>query len=138
MIIADTNVVSEFMKDKPDPEVLAWAQGIAPADLTICVVTVEEIERGLGRLPAGRRRRELEKRWTQLVDTFAESIAIYDVPAARETAAVLVAAQTSGRPMSLADAQIAGICLAGDHELATRNIKDFDTAPGLNIINPFR
>ena len=137
MIIADTNVVSEFMKDKPDPVVLAWAQGIAPADLTICVVTVEEIERGVGRLPAGRRRRELEKRWTQLLDTFGASIAVYDVPAARETAAVLVAAQASGRPMSLADAQIAGICLAGDHELATRNIKDFDKTPGLNMINPF-
>lgn len=137
MIIADTNVVSEFMKDTPDPAVLAWAQGIAPADLTICVVTVEEIERGLGRLPDGRRRRELEKRWTQLAETFAESIAVYDLPAARETAAVLVAAQTSGRPMSLADAQIAGICLAGGYELATRNISDFANTPGLSTINPF-
>lgn len=138
MIIADTNVVSEFMRDTPDPVVLAWAQGIATADLTICVVTVEEIERGLGRLPVGRRRRELQKRWTQLVDTFAESIAVYDLPAARETAAILVAAQASGQPMSLADAQIAGICVAGGHELATRNTSDFANTPGLTIINPFR
>jgi predicted nucleic acid-binding protein len=138
LIIADTNVVSEFMRDAPEPVVLAWAQGIAPADLTICVVTVEEIERGLGRLPAGRRRRELEKRWTQLVDTFAESIAVYDLPAARETASVLVAAQDSGRPMSLADAQIAGICLAGGYELATRNVRDFANTPGLTIVNPFQ
>ena len=138
MIIADTNVVSEFMRDAPEPVVLAWAQGIAPADLTICVVTVEEIERGLGRLPAGRRRRELGKRWTQLVDTFAESVAVYDLPAARETASLLVAAQDSGRPMSLADAQIAGICLAGGSELATRNVRDFANTPGLTIINPFQ
>lgn len=138
MIIADTNVVSEFMREAPDRVVLAWAKGIAPAELTICVVTVEEIERGLGRLPSGRRRRELEKRWTQLVDTFAESIAVYDLPAARETAAILVAAQASGRPMSLADAQIAGICVAGGHELATRNISDFANAPGLALINPFQ
>ena len=62
MIVADTNVVSEFMKDSPDRAVLAWAQGLGPADLTVCVVTVEEIERGLGRLPAGRRRRDLEQR----------------------------------------------------------------------------
>lgn len=137
MIIADTDVVSEFMRDSPDPAALAWAQDIAPADLTICVVTVEEIERGLGRLPAGRRRRELEKRWRRLVDTFAESVAVYDVPAARETAAVLVAAQASGRPMSLADAQIAGICLAGGYELATRNVSDFASTTGLTIVNPF-
>jgi predicted nucleic acid-binding protein len=46
--IADTSVVSEFMQDAPDPVVMAWARAVAPADLTICVVTVEEIERGLG------------------------------------------------------------------------------------------
>lgn len=137
MIIADTNLVSEFMKDTPDPAVLGWAQAIDPAALTICVVTVEEIERGLGRLPQGRRRRELEQRWSQLVDAFTEAVAVYDLPAARETAMILVAAEASGRPMALADAQIAGICLANSHELATRNVRDFSDTAGLTIINPF-
>lgn len=137
MIIADTNVVSEFMKDAPAPGVLGWAESIDPRDLTICVVTVEEIERGLGRLPERRRRRELEQRWRQLIDGFAETIAVYDLPAARQTAGVLVSAGKSGRPISLADAQIAGICLAGGHDLATRNVSDFSNATGLTIINPF-
>ena len=137
MIIADTNMVSEFMKDAPNEAVLAWTQGIDPAGLTICVVTVEEIERGLGRLPEGRRRRDLEQRWTQLVDTFADAIAVYDLPAARQTARILVAAQTSGRPMSLADAQIAGICLADGYDLATRNVSDFSAVQGLTTVNPF-
>lgn len=137
MIIADTNVVSEVMKDSPDRAVLAWAQDIGPADLTICVVTVEEVERGLGRLPAGRRRRDLEQRWGRLVDTFGDVIVAYDVAAARATAKILVVAEAGGRPMSLADAQIAGICLAGDHQLATRNVRDFSHAAGLTIVNPF-
>lgn len=137
MIIADTNVVSEFMKDTPDQAVLVWAQNIDPSDLAICVVTVEEIERGLGRLPRGRRRRDLEQRWHRLVDTFAETVAVYDLPAARATASVLVAAEGSGRPMSLADAQIAGICLAGGYDLATRNVADFSNTKGLTVVNPF-
>ncbi|MBM6404200.1 type II toxin-antitoxin system VapC family toxin [Phycicoccus sp. CSK15P-2] len=137
MIIADTNVVSEFMRDAPDPGVLVWAGSIAPADLSICVVTVEEIERGLGRLPVGRRRRDLENRWTTLVEAFADAVVIYDLPAARQTASILVAAQAAGRRMSLADAQIAGICIAGGHELATRNTDDFSTTAGLSLINPF-
>ena len=137
MIVADTNVVSEFMRDAPNAAVMTWAQGVGPGDLTICVVTVEEIERGLGRLPKGRRRRDLEQRWTQIIDSFAEAIAVYDLPSARQTAGVLVAAQASGRPMSLADAQIAGICLAAGHQLATRNVSDFAAAHGLSIINPF-
>ncbi|MFZ2501268.1 MAG: type II toxin-antitoxin system VapC family toxin [Nocardioides sp.] len=137
MIIADTNVVSEFMRDSPDSTVLAWAQGIGPADLTICVVTVEEIERGLGRLPQGRRRRDLEQRWSQLLGTFVDAIAVYDLPAARQTASALVESEKRGRPMSLADAQIAGICLAGGYTLATRDVSDFSTTTDLTIINPF-
>ena len=137
MIIADTNVVSEFMKDSPDPPVLAWAQGIGPADLTVCVVTVEEIERGLGRLPQGRRRRDLKQRWSRLLSAFVEAIAVYDLPAARQTASVLVASEKRGRPMSLADAQIAGICLAGGYTLATRNVSDFSSTADLTIVNPF-
>ena len=44
MIIADTNIVSEFMKDSPDPSVLAWADLLPPTAVSICVVTVEEID----------------------------------------------------------------------------------------------
>jgi predicted nucleic acid-binding protein len=39
--------------------------------------------------------------------------------------------------MSLADAQIAGICLAGGYALATRNVGDFANTSGLTVINPF-
>lgn len=138
MILADTNIVSEFMRDSPDPAVLAWAESLAASELSICVVTVEEIERGLRRLPAGRRRRDLEHRWIRLVDAFADTIAVYDVPAARATATTLVAAESNGRPMGLADAQIAGICLSQGHELATRNERDFATVTDLTVINPFK
>lgn len=137
MILADTNVVSEFMRDAPDEAVVAWALALGAAELTICVITVEEIERGLGCLPDGKRRRALTKRWRALVDDFDEAIVFYDVPAAREAAEALVAAERAGRPLSLADAQIAGICLAGGYQLATRNVRDFETVAGLAVVNPF-
>lgn len=137
MIIADTNVVSEFMKDAPDANVLAWAAGLGAAELTICVVSVEEIELGLGRLPAGKRKAGLETRWHKLVATFDEAIVVNDVPAAQQSAQVLVAAAASGRPMSLADAQIAGICLAGGYQLATRNVRDFGAVAELELVDPF-
>lgn len=137
MIIADTNVVSEFMRDEPDATVLSWAGSLGPSDLTICVVTVEEIERGIGRLPAGKRRLQLERRWQRQVTAFQEAILVYDVEAAEATAQVLVATEAAGRPMSLADAQIAGICLAGGHQLATRNVSDFEGISDLAVMNPF-
>lgn len=137
MIIADTNIVSEFMKDTPEPRVMAWAQSLAAAELTISVVTVEEIDRGLGRLPKGRRRKDLESRWTRLLNAFADTIATYDVTAARATARLLVDGMNQGRPISLADGQIAGICLAHAATLATRNTKDFAHVNDLTLTNPF-
>ncbi len=137
MIVADTNVVSEFMRDEPDPAVLSWAGSLGPSDLTICVVTVEEIERGIRRLPPGKRRRQLEQRWQRLVAAFHEAIVVYDVEAAESTARVLVSTEVAGRPMGLADAQIAGICLAGGHVLATRNVRDFENVADLEILDPF-
>lgn len=137
MIVADTNVVLKFMRDAPDAAVLAWAGSLSPSELTICVVTVEEIERGVGRLSAGQRRGRLEQRWLRHVAAFREAILVYDVEAAMATAQVVVATEAAGRPMSLADAQIAGICLAGGHELATRNVRDFEGVVDLTVINPF-
>jgi len=137
VIIADTNVVSEFMRDEPDLTVLTWAGSLGPSDLTICVVTVEEIERGIRRLPMGRRRRQFEQRWQRLVAAFREAIVVYDVDAAEATAEVLVSTEAAGRPMSLADAQIAGICIAGGYQLATRNVRDFEAAADLSVLNPF-
>jgi len=137
VIVADTNVVSEFMRDEPDPTVLSWAGSMGPADLTVCVVTVQEIERGIGRLPGGKRRRELEQRWQRLLAAFREAILVYDLTAAEATARVLVSAEVAGRPLGLADAQIAGICLAGGHQLATRNLRDFESVADLSAVNPF-
>lgn len=68
---------------------------------------------------------------------FHEVIVVYDVEAAEATAAVLVSSEAAGRPMALADAQIAGICVAGGHRLATRNVRDFESVSDLAVLNPF-
>lgn len=72
------------------------------------------------------------------MDTFADTVVAYDLPAAQQTAAILVAVQAAGRPMSLADAQIAGIRRGSGHDLATRNVDDFSTVSRLTLTNPFQ
>lgn len=137
MIVADTNVVSELMKDEPDPRVLAWAATLDQADVTISVVTVQEIERGLTRLPTGRRQRTLTGRWHELLGAYTDTVLVYDVPAARAAAAVLVHREKAGRPISLADAEIAGTCVSRSATLATRNTADFTGIPDLRLVDPF-
>ena len=134
MIIADTTIVGEFMRDSPDAIVLTWAESIDPAELANCVVTVQEIERGLGRMPAGKRRASLEQSWQQLIEAFRDTVAVYDVLAARATAQILVDAEAGGHPTSLADAQIAGICVSNRETLATRNVRDFDPVGNLDVV----
>ena len=45
--------------------------------------------------------------------------------------------ERKGRPIGLADAQIAGTCLSRDADLATRNTADVTGIPHLNLIDPF-
>ena len=109
-----------------------------PIDATVeAKIELSVIEYGLRGMPAGRRQRHLQQRWAKVLDTFVDQVVFYDVNAAGQTAAVLAAAAATGRPMSLADAQIAGICVAGQYDLATRNVGDFTGGAGLTLINPF-
>ena len=137
MIIADTNIVSELMRANPAAPVLEWAAGLEAAQLTITVITVTEIEYGLARLPDGQRKQGLVMKWRQVLGTYSDKLFEYKAKDAQATAAILAERDRIGRPMSLADAQIAGICRAHNCGLATRNTKDF-TSLGLDLINPFQ
>lgn len=137
MIVVDTNVVSELMRTDPDERVLAWSRTLKADQAAITTITVQEVEFGLRRLPTGQRRRRLTQRWRELMEAFEEQVLDYDVPSAISTAELLHGRERLGRPMGLADAQIAGICVAGRHDLATRNMDDFDDIEGLTVVNPF-
>ena len=58
--LLDTNVPSEFSRDRPDPRVVAWLKAQPPTRLYLSAVTIGEIRKGLVVLPQGRRRIELE------------------------------------------------------------------------------
>jgi predicted nucleic acid-binding protein len=57
--LLDTYVVSELSKPAPDANVERWLDEQLPESLFLSVPTVGEIEKGLGTLPAGTRRRAL-------------------------------------------------------------------------------
>jgi len=56
--------------------------------------------------------------------------------AAAEYAAPVVSRERAGKPMCMADAQIAVICRYGIHTQATRNVDDFEDT-GIAVINPW-
>jgi predicted nucleic acid-binding protein len=50
--------------------------------------------------------------------------------------ALLAARRRAGRPMTLADALIAGVCVTHECVLATRNVRDFADTP-VSLVNPW-
>jgi hypothetical protein len=51
--LLDTNIVSLLAHPQPDPRVLAWIREQSPLSLSISVLVIGEIEKGIGRLPPG-------------------------------------------------------------------------------------
>lgn len=127
MIVLDTNVVSELMRPAPAPEVLAWLDAQNPEQLWLCSVVVAELLVGVRRLDDGRRKQALAQAVGDMLEQdFAGRVLPFDVEAASAYAALVTRREREGRPVAMADAQIAAICLAHGASLATRNHKHFE------------
>ena len=48
MFLLDTDVLSGLRKASPDSSAVAWLRAVAPGDLYLSVITIMEIERGVG------------------------------------------------------------------------------------------
>lgn len=69
-------------------------------------------------------------------EEFDGRILPFDALAAAHYATLTAQRESLGRPISMANAQIAAICLSHEAILATRNGNDF-SVPGLTLVNPW-
>jgi predicted nucleic acid-binding protein len=138
LIILDTNVISELTRPTPEPAVLSWLDALPAEQTAITAITAAELWYGVQRLSDGRRKNELSRVVHAIITgDFRERVAPFDVLAAEQYADLVTAREYAGRPISMADAQIAAICRVHDATLATRNTADFaDT--GITLINPWK
>ena len=137
MIVLDTNVVSELMRVKSAQVVVDWVDRQHSADIHLSAVTVAELYYGVARLADGRRKNGLAERIEAMLDEdFDHRVLSFDETAAGHYAEIVVRRERVGRPISMADAQIAATCRSHGALLATRNIDDFiDT--GVTLANPW-
>lgn len=134
MIVIDTNVVSEMMRDEPDRKVLAWSE--TAGRLYTTAVALAEVNYGIARLPEGHRKDRLAATAASVFADFDEVIVAFDARAARRYGEVVAGRERVGRPIATADAQIAAMCAAREATLATRNTGDFE-GTGINLVNPW-
>ncbi len=137
MIVLDTNVISEMMRPKPAPAVVAWFAGQPAAALFTTALTQAEIMYGLALMPAGKRRAALQAAAKALFEEdFAGRLLPYDSDAAPHFAEIAAERRRLGQPISQVDAQIAAITCSRAGSIATRNARDF-AGCGLAIIDPW-
>jgi hypothetical protein len=138
MIVLDTNVLSELVRPTPDMRVLAWLDDLPVPQITTTAVTAAELLYGVARLPDGQRKAALEQAVRSMIDDdFRDRVEPFDRHAAVAYALVVADRDRLGRPISVADAQIAAICRARGGTLATRNTKDFQDT-GIELIDPWQ
>jgi predicted nucleic acid-binding protein len=138
VIALDTNVISELARREPDPGVLAWLDSLEVSDVVTTSITAAELRYGVARLPDGRRKRELAMVIRGiLTEDFGGRVLPFDERASVRYADIVAGRERAGKPIGIADAQIAAICQDLGAILATRNIPDFGET-GIELIDPWK
>ena len=137
MIVLDTPIVSELMRDRPRADVLAWLDGQPARALFVTAVTEAEVLTGIAFLPEGRRKRILANAAKRTFDRLMGGRVLpFDSAAAHAYAEIAAARRAAGRPISQSDGQIAAIARTHSMAIATRNVRDFEDM-GIDLINPW-
>lgn len=137
--LIDTNVVSEMMRSRPDSCVAAFLDLIADEGLGLSVVTVWEIQDGIGRLDPGRRRTSLAGRFQDLLaDLFEERIIEWSLADAQACARIMEDRRRHGEPLGdhVPDAFLAATAATRGLSIVTRNENEFRNT-GVKTVNPW-
>ena len=129
VVLADTNVISEFVKSAPDAQVMRWLQTVQL--MAISVITLEEAHFGLSWQPNIRK--------LALFNALVQSLhTVYPItPVIAQRGGVLRGQfQAQGITRSAPDMLIAATAIEHQLVLATRNVRDF-MGCGVQVVNPF-
>ena len=131
--LVDANVLSEATKTTPDAKVVDWLRR-NESEIAVDPIILGEIWFGVQLLPAGKRRRRLE-RW------FNEGVAkIFCLPWEAATglrwAKLLADLRASGQSLPIKDSLIAATALVHGLIVVTRNTRDFKKT-GVKALNLF-
>lgn len=136
MIILDTNILSELMRQTPEVTVGKWLDRQPRTSIWITSITLFEVRFGMGILPTGRRRTQLLEALHSVLEVIDRRIVSFDRAAAELAGDLMASRQKRGRPIDLRDTMIAGIVLANHATLATRNRSHFDDIDSL-VVDPW-
>jgi predicted nucleic acid-binding protein len=134
--LLDTNVISEWVRPRPDPRVVAWLAGLDEDRAFLSVVTLGELRQGVERLASGRWRARLDA-WLrdELTARFEDRVLPIDAAVADKWGTILASRDRAGRPIAAVDGFLAATASIHGLTLVTRNAADF--AGSVDVFNPW-
>jgi predicted nucleic acid-binding protein len=137
VIILDTNILSEFMRQEPDATVTTWLDALPRQNIRITTISIFELRFGIELHATGRRRSQLEHSLDRILNAgFRDRILHFDEQAANAAALISAAQRAIGRSKEIRDTFIAGIAMSQNADLATRNVRHFGDM-NIRVINPW-
>ncbi len=135
--LLDTNVISEWVKPRPDAGVVTWLSEVDEDRVFLSSVSVAEFRYGIERMAAGARRSRLDL-WLQedVALRFETRILPVDVSVANTWGKIVSRSQAIGHTMSAMDGFLAATAEVHGLTLVTRNIADFAVLGPL-VLNPW-
>jgi toxin FitB len=133
IFLVDANVLSEATKPDPSPQVLDWLRE-NQSEIVIDPIILGELRFGILQMPAGKRRRRLDRWFDQ--DVAALHCLSWDAVIALRWAELVADLRLAGLEMSMKDSMIAATALVYRLTVATRNVRDFLKA-GIKVVDPF-
>jgi predicted nucleic acid-binding protein len=131
--LVDANVLSEPTRVAPSPKVIEWLAA-HETELVVDPIILGELHIGILALPRGQKRVRLET-WFEAVATTIDCIP-WDSAVSLNWARLVVELKRKGRTLPVLDSMIAATALTHRLAVATRNVRDFQTA-GVAVIDPF-
>lgn len=124
--LLDTNVVSEWLKPRPNSGVVSWLATVDEDVTFLSVVTITELRYGIERMAPGSRKKRIDD-WLQqdLLDRFESRVLPVDLAIADECGRLVARCEAQGRPIEPRDAFIAATSEVYGMTLVTRNISHF-------------
>ena len=131
MYLLDTNIVSDVQRRLP--KLTEWLASVDPTSVSLSVITLGEIERGIIKL------RKVDSEKATRLDLWLRELRRDNadrILAVTEDVALAWGRITAGRTRGSADTLIAATALVHDLILVTRNVSDFDDT-GVTVLNPW-
>lgn len=135
--LLDTCVISEFIAKQPSEKVVAWLTTLNAETVFLSVVTIGEIQKGIERLPASKRK-EVLRRWLKddLLVRFHDRLLPLGVGEMLAWGTLISEVEAKGKPMPMIDSLIAATAAHHDLVVVTRDEDDFAPS-GVRLLNPW-